>query len=123
MNHLKLKLVLFLIAASCAGACAQSSKKSKNDQKQEIDRGATYEIKSSKKSKKKKAKYSLAGQYDKKVEEYHKRMEANARKYKKMSKEMEKPQYSDPSYFGHKKKPKKRPPGKKKFCKECGMYH
>ena len=37
--------------------------------------------------------------------------------------EMEKPQYSDPSYFGHKKKPKKRPPGKKKFCKECGMYH
>jgi len=36
---------------------------------------------------------------------------------------MKKPQYSDPTYFGHKKKPKKRPPGKKKFCKECGIYH
>ena len=65
----------------------------------------------------------MAGEYDKKVEEYHKRMEANAKKYEKMAKEMEKPQYSDPSYFGHKKKPKKRPQGKKKFCKECGMYH
>ena len=40
-----------------------------------------------------------------------------------MAKEMEKPQYSDPTYFGHKKPPKKRPVGKKKFCKECGMSH
>lgn len=63
------------------------------------------------------------GQGDLKVIEFHKRMEANAKKYRKMEKEMKKPQYSDPSYFGHKKKPKKRPPGKKKYCKECGMIH
>lgn len=55
--------------------------------------------------------------------EYDERMEANAKKYKKMAKEMEKPQYSDASYFGHKKKPKKHRIGKKKFCKECGMVH
>jgi hypothetical protein len=41
----------------------------------------------------------------------------------KMEYEMEKPQYKDPLYFGHKRKPKKRPPGKQKFCKECGMKH
>lgn len=34
-----------------------------------------------------------------------------------------KPQYSNPAYFGHKKKPKKRKRGKRKFCKECGIVH
>lgn len=57
------------------------------------------------------------------VKEYEERMEANAKRYKKEAKMAEKPQYSDPSYFGHKKKPKKRPVGKRKFCKECGIVH
>lgn len=56
-------------------------------------------------------------------QEYRDRMEANAKKYQKMAKEMEKPKYSDPSYFGHKNPPKKRKPGKKKFCKECRIRH
>jgi hypothetical protein len=50
-------------------------------------------------------------------------MEANAKKYERMAKDMEKPQYSDPSYFGHKKKPKKHHIARKKFCKECGIRH
>lgn len=66
---------------------------------------------------------SITVYYDVKVQEFHKRMEANAKKYKKMQKEMQNPQYSDPLYFGHKKMPKKRAPGKKKFCRECGMRH
>lgn len=57
------------------------------------------------------------------VKEYEDRMEANAKRYKKEAKLAEKPQYSDPSYFGHKKKPKKRPVGKRKFCKECQIVH
>lgn len=57
------------------------------------------------------------------VKEYEERMEANAKRYKKEAKMAEKPQYSDPSYFGHKKKPKKRPVGKRKFCKECQIVH
>lgn len=57
------------------------------------------------------------------VKEYEERMEANAKRYKKEAKLSEKPQYSDPSYFGHKKKPKKRPVGKRKFCKECQIVH
>lgn len=35
----------------------------------------------------------------------------------------EKPQYSNPMYFGHKRPPKKRPPHKMKLCKECGIRH
>jgi len=61
--------------------------------------------------------------FDQKIKEYEERMVANVKKYKKMEKEMKKPQYSDPSYFGHKRKPKKRPPGKRKFCKECEIVH
>ncbi|MGK7392585.1 MAG: hypothetical protein ACNS60_19685 [Candidatus Cyclobacteriaceae bacterium M2_1C_046] len=60
---------------------------------------------------------------DNKVDEYHARMEQNAKRNKKMERKMDHPMYSDPSYFGHRKKPKIRPVGKKKFCKECGIKH
>ncbi|MEM1135993.1 MAG: hypothetical protein AAGI07_09145 [Bacteroidota bacterium] len=33
------------------------------------------------------------------------------------------PRYTDHLYFGHKKPPKKRPVGKQKLCKECGIRH
>lgn len=61
--------------------------------------------------------------YDKKIVEYEKRMKTNVKKHKKEARLMKKPQYSDPSYFGHKRKPKKRSPGKRKFCKECEIVH
>lgn len=54
---------------------------------------------------------------------FDRRMKKAAREKWKIEKKMAKPQYSDPSYFGHKHPPKKRKPGKKKFCKECGMVH
>ncbi|MFT6134313.1 MAG: hypothetical protein ACJAZM_000802 [Cyclobacteriaceae bacterium] len=41
----------------------------------------------------------------------------------KEAKKGDKRRYKDPTYFGHRKPPKKRPPGKQKFCKECGMKH
>jgi hypothetical protein len=121
---MKYRLILLLTVVSCSYSFAQSTNKkaSKEKDKSEIDRGATYKIEPEK-GKKKKAKYSISKNFDKKIEEYEKRMVVNAKKNKKIAKEMEKPQYSDPTYFGHKKKPKKRPQGKKKFCKECGIYH
>ena len=121
---MKFRLVIFLVFLSCAYSFAQTStKKSRlKKEKQEIDRGATYAVDKSK-VKKKEVKHSISKSFDKKVEEYEKRMQANVKKNAKMAKEMQKPQYSDPTYFGHKKKPKKRPAGKKKFCKECQMYH
>lgn len=57
------------------------------------------------------------------VQEFQKRMKKNARKYNKIDRIKDRPQYSDPTYFGHKRKPKKRPVGKRKFCKECGIVH
>ena len=75
------------------------------------------------KSAKKAYKNSYAREFDIKIKEYEDRMQANAKKYEKLAKEAEKPQYSDPTYFGHKNPPKKRKPGKKKFCKECEIVH
>ena len=80
--------------------------------------------KSSRRSRKKGSnKNNLMHQLDQKVEEYHQRVKEVHKRNEKLARLSRKPQYSDPSYFGHKKKPKKRPPGKKKFCKECGMAH
>ncbi len=121
---MKTKLTILLFIITCTFAYAQSSGKNSRNNKEvpDFDKGATN-YNQNKKVKKKNTKYSYSNRFDKKIEEYEERMENNAKKYKKMAKEMKKPQYSDPTHFGHKKKPKKRPPGKKKFCKECGMYH
>ncbi len=77
-----------------------------------------------KKSKKKtKGNSDINDYYDQKKVEYEERMKANAKRHKKMRKKMRKREYSDPTYFGHKRPPKKRPPGKKKFCKICELVH
>jgi hypothetical protein len=56
-------------------------------------------------------------------QEYYERMENVAKLRRKNEKLMEKPQYSNPLYFGHKHPPKKRKPSKMKYCKECGIRH
>ena len=56
-------------------------------------------------------------------EDYFKRVAELQRTRRKNERIMEKPQYSDPMYFGHKHPPKKRPPGKMKYCKVCGLRH
>ncbi len=56
-------------------------------------------------------------------EDYYKRVAELQKTRRKNERIMEKPQYSDPMYFGHKRPPKKRPPGKMKFCKVCGLRH
>lgn len=54
---------------------------------------------------------------------YYERMEALQKERRKTEKMMEKPQYSDPMYFGHKRPPKKHKPSKMKYCKVCGIRH
>ena len=56
-------------------------------------------------------------------QEFYERMEQVAKDRRKAEKLMEKPQYSDPVYFGHKRPPKKRKPSRMKYCKECGIRH
>lgn len=55
--------------------------------------------------------------------DYYERVEDFAKTRRKNEKMLMTPQYSDPSYFGHKRPPKKRSPDKMKFCKECGIRH
>lgn len=66
---------------------------------------------------------SSAITFDQEVKDYFDRKEQVIKAEKKWERISKKPQYSDPSYFGHKHKPKKHPPGKMKYCKECGMWH
>lgn len=54
---------------------------------------------------------------------YYDRMEAVQKERRKSERMMEKPQYSDPMYFGHKRPPKKRKASKMRFCKVCGIRH
>lgn len=72
---------------------------------------------------KKKYKGSFEWQLDQQVKEQEKRMKAVAKRQKKEARMAQKPQYSDPMYFGHKRKPKKHKPGKRKLCKECMIVH
>ncbi len=79
--------------------------------------------KTRKKDQKNTFRYDFLKSLDQKKEEFYKRIKENAKEDRKMERKMRKPQYSDPMYFGHKRKPKKRPVGKRKFCKECGIVH
>ena len=118
-----LYIFLVLLIASVS-VIAQSKKKDKNPKENGADRAATYGSEYKGSGYKSKQKLKLGNlDFDQKITEYEKRMEANVKKNKKVAKEMVKPQYSDPTYFGHKREPKKRKPGKRKFCKECEMVH
>lgn len=83
----------------------------------------TQKKKLSKRQAKKQLDKTYAAYFNRLVGEYEDRMVANVKKRNELAKEYSKPQYSDPSYFGHKKKPKKRRNGKKRKCKECLMWH
>lgn len=56
-------------------------------------------------------------------EDFQKRMRRTVREKAKLERKSAKPQFQDPTYFGHKRPPKKREKGKRKFCKECGIWH
>lgn len=73
--------------------------------------------------KEKKAKKTVT--YDAK-DEYNERMERNWREREKRERSNERGEAVDkmrPPYFGHKKPPKIRAIGKRKYCKICGIRH
>jgi hypothetical protein len=82
----------------------------------------TFEPRREKSQKSKRRKASKGGSYSPE-QDHSDRMAAVEKERRKTERMADKPQYSDPSYFGHKRPPKKRPPGKMKFCKECGLRH
>ena len=131
-------LLVGLVLMSLDCTVLAQSKKKKAKSKKEAPASTKYEnfpsakspgnsqtsYKNSRRSLKKgSGKNNLMHQLDQKVEEYHQRVKEVQKRNEKFARLSKKPQYSDPAYFGHKRKPKKRPPGKKKLCKECGIMH
>lgn len=76
---------------------------------------------------KKEKKISIAKVFKKKpksdIEAFRERMEEVSKQKAKEAKLANKPQYTNPLYFGHKKPPKKRPLHKRKLCKTCNIVH
>jgi hypothetical protein len=116
-----MRLIIFVAFMLLAGLSVAQSKKKKKEQNQNgptsVDPFYPSETYAPKKSKKVKGPSYNAEQ------EFAERMVKLEKSKRKNEKMMDSPQYSDPSYFGHKRPPKKRKPGKMKFCKECGIRH
>jgi hypothetical protein len=123
-RYIFLLSVLLLIAADSFG---QEKKKGKRKADQENTGQPTTlspyaPQKSQEPVKSKTAGPKLKVRYD--IEkEYFRKVKQTAKENQRIEKELKKPQYSDPLYFGHKRPPKKRPLGKTKYCKECGLKH
>jgi hypothetical protein len=55
--------------------------------------------------------------------EFYVRIEKAAKAKQRMLRKMSTPQYSDFTYFGHKRPPKRHLPFAMRYCKECGIRH
>ena len=55
--------------------------------------------------------------------EFYERVEKAAKEKQYIMRKLARPQYSNRLYFGHKHKPKKRPPHRMRYCEQCGIRH
>lgn len=115
--------VFVVMLAGSSGLQAQSEKNKEGETNGQPSSLSPYHSEKSKQttraSKKRSARKITYDARDK----FYDRIEQVAKDNRKAEKELQKPQYSDPSYFGHKNPPKRRPAGKLKYCKECGLRH
>jgi len=123
-----MRLIFFMacLLALTEVAVAQSSGNNAPDPRKADNSLAPYHPEESQQKKsirKKGKKKAPSGPSYQSEQEYYERMARLDKEKKKIAKEMEKPQYSNPMYFGHKRPPKKRKAGKLKYCKECGIRH
>jgi len=129
-----MRFIVFVICSLCLSFAAYSQKEAPKKQEKRSNSFEPFEPQTTKsqalelrkKTTKKKKKSFLQifnKRLEQKREDFYERMEDNAKEKKRMARKMQHPKYSDPMYFGHKRKPKKRPPGKRKFCKECKIVH
>jgi uncharacterized protein HemX len=120
--------LLVLLVGLSTLAFGQNKKKKQSEpaptsqQPSSLSPNTTPQVQQPSKTKSKTKSPKLEVRYDAE-RQYYKRAKQVAKDQIKAEKELQKPQYSDPLYFGHKRPPKKRPLGKQKFCKECGMKH
>lgn len=87
------------------------------------DPGTRNETHSPRLSKTKKVKYKRQKVENTAQYEFYKRVEEAAKEKQRILKYLDKRQFKDHRYFGHKRIPKKRPPHKMRYCNECGVRH
>src|SRR5689334_10264420 len=111
--------LLFFLILLCSSAWGQSKKQEKTDAPAE----AFYpqQEQSPKNANKKSSKATYDAQ-DKSTARMESNWKLRERKEKKFSRNAD-IDYSIAPYFGHKRKPKIRPVGKRKLCKVCGLTH
>ncbi len=119
---LTITIVLALICAT--GSLAQSQKEKKRaKESRESTLPTTRDPLPKKEYAPKASRKTTKGPTYQSEQQYYERKEELEKIRRKNERLMDKPQYSDPMYFGHKRPPKKRKASKMKYCKVCGIRH
>lgn len=118
-------IIIITLVAITASTFAQSrkNKKRKGTKTEQSNQPTTLNPLPEKEYAPKASRKSSKGPTYESEREYYQRMEQLEKTRRKNEKLMQKPQHSDPSYFGHKRPPKKRKAGQLKYCRECGIRH
>jgi len=115
----RLFLIGFLLLTT---ACfAQKKNKTSKNESQATSVGPYYPEANKYIPKKKRRKGGLT--YNEAQNDFYDQRQLVAKQKRKAEKILEGPDYSNPTYFGHKRPPKKRSADKMKFCKVCGIRH
>lgn len=121
--NLRLLFILFLVGVVTT-SFGQTRKNKKRSQRQpQAVQPTTLNPLPQKEYAPKASRKSTKGPTYESEENYYERMAQLQKTKRKNESQQLKPQYSDPMYFGHKRPPKKRKPGKMKYCRECGIRH
>jgi hypothetical protein len=123
MRIITVLILILLTAFSSYGQSGKKKKKRKQRQNTETSQPTSVDPGFPQKDYAPKPKKASKGPTYESEQQYYERMDEREKTRRKNEKMMDKPQYSDPTYFGHKRPPKKRPPGKMKYCKVCGIKH
>lgn len=121
--HARILFTLTLSLLLGVSYAQSSNKKNKSNDADQSNSLEPYYPKEEVTPKRNKSSASAKISYDNAEEEFYDRMDALEKTRRKNERMMDKPQYSDPLYFGHKRPPKKHKPKKMKFCKVCGIRH
>jgi len=125
MQMLMRIVIIVLLSFLTIATYAQSSRKKKKKEQESaqpttIDPSLPQQDYAPKKTRKSDSKKI---EYENPHEEFAARMEELKKEKRRNERMMDDPQYSDPTYFGHKRPPKRHKPGKMKYCKVCGIRH
>lgn len=112
-----MKHALCLLVMSMLAALTTSAQQVPNSREPAKSRGI-FSPRHTKVVKHRRQKVEHTAQY-----EFYERVEQAAKEKQRILKYLDKRQFKDHRYFGHKRIPKRRPPHKMRYCNECGVRH